>query len=430
MNQVSNKIRELIEYLNYHTKCYDEGKPEISDMEWDIKYYELDKLEKENNGGLAFCSGGSYMLPVYDLPAQVLEKLKNESIEKKSISYLNKNPIAELLVKTHEVDVHGLHNQQNTLENSGDTPYMAFVTDEMTEKIATISEYLVLGEVYTTLKKSDVENFQTKDGVVPLDSMLELCTGLKEYIDKNGFDLNDKKCVKEVAKIGAEYWNKCKSEVYIKQGQSAISDTRDASLIGMIKCAREWDKRKELMLKGININGKEVNIPKECLDFIEPSKEKINRVVGDKYITNEDLLKIDKHLNSLGFKNDEEKANYLAEQAIMITDRNPEADLKLRDLLLACQNNEKQCNTIVYSDGIKDTYNSDGNVNVSKNGVSYTMQISNKEEKTEEKVIKKSPKEELVENLAKIHPKVENVKDNTKQSIDMVQIMQKSNQGR
>ena len=47
MNQVSNKIRELIEYLNYHTKCYDEGKPEISDMEWDIKYYELDNLEKE-----------------------------------------------------------------------------------------------------------------------------------------------------------------------------------------------------------------------------------------------------------------------------------------------------------------------------------------------------------------------------------------------
>ena len=47
MNQVSNKIRELIEYLNYHTKCYDEGKPEISDIEWDIKYYELDKLEKE-----------------------------------------------------------------------------------------------------------------------------------------------------------------------------------------------------------------------------------------------------------------------------------------------------------------------------------------------------------------------------------------------
>ena len=47
MNQVSNKIRELIEYLNYHTKCYDEGHPEISDTEWDRHYFELQKLENE-----------------------------------------------------------------------------------------------------------------------------------------------------------------------------------------------------------------------------------------------------------------------------------------------------------------------------------------------------------------------------------------------
>lgn len=47
MNQVSNKIRELIEYLKYHTKCYDEGHPEISDVEWDKHYFELQKLENE-----------------------------------------------------------------------------------------------------------------------------------------------------------------------------------------------------------------------------------------------------------------------------------------------------------------------------------------------------------------------------------------------
>ena len=47
MNQVSNKIRELIEYLNYHTKCYDEGRPEIPDTEWDRYYFELQKLENE-----------------------------------------------------------------------------------------------------------------------------------------------------------------------------------------------------------------------------------------------------------------------------------------------------------------------------------------------------------------------------------------------
>lgn len=47
MNQVSSKIRELIEYLKYHTKCYDEGHPEISDMEWDRHYFELQRLEHE-----------------------------------------------------------------------------------------------------------------------------------------------------------------------------------------------------------------------------------------------------------------------------------------------------------------------------------------------------------------------------------------------
>lgn len=39
------EIKELIEYLNYHTKKYDEGNPEISDKEWDEKYFYLKELE-------------------------------------------------------------------------------------------------------------------------------------------------------------------------------------------------------------------------------------------------------------------------------------------------------------------------------------------------------------------------------------------------
>ena len=40
-----NKVRELIDILNYHTKLYDEGHPEISDKEWDDLYFELFRLE-------------------------------------------------------------------------------------------------------------------------------------------------------------------------------------------------------------------------------------------------------------------------------------------------------------------------------------------------------------------------------------------------
>lgn len=40
------KIQELIDKLNYHTKLYDEGRPLITDSEWDTMYFELQELER------------------------------------------------------------------------------------------------------------------------------------------------------------------------------------------------------------------------------------------------------------------------------------------------------------------------------------------------------------------------------------------------
>ena len=41
-----SEIRNLIDKLNYYTKLYDEGKPEISDEEWDNLYFQLVKMEQ------------------------------------------------------------------------------------------------------------------------------------------------------------------------------------------------------------------------------------------------------------------------------------------------------------------------------------------------------------------------------------------------
>ena len=40
-----NKIKNLVEELNSHTKLYDQGTPIISDLEWDAMYFELFNLE-------------------------------------------------------------------------------------------------------------------------------------------------------------------------------------------------------------------------------------------------------------------------------------------------------------------------------------------------------------------------------------------------
>lgn len=47
MENNHTEIRNLIDNLNYYTKLYDEGHPQISDKEWDNLYFKLVKLENE-----------------------------------------------------------------------------------------------------------------------------------------------------------------------------------------------------------------------------------------------------------------------------------------------------------------------------------------------------------------------------------------------
>lgn len=49
LDKANNKLEivKLVDKLNYYTKLYDEGKPEISDQEWDDLYFKLIKLENK-----------------------------------------------------------------------------------------------------------------------------------------------------------------------------------------------------------------------------------------------------------------------------------------------------------------------------------------------------------------------------------------------
>ena len=62
-------MQELIDTLNYHTKLYDEGKPILSDKEWDEIYFRLAELEN---------STGTYLpnSPTQKINYQVVNELK------------------------------------------------------------------------------------------------------------------------------------------------------------------------------------------------------------------------------------------------------------------------------------------------------------------------------------------------------------------
>ena len=68
MPDYKNEIKQLVNKLNYYTKLYDEGRPEISDEEWDNMYFELMALE--NQTGIYFEDS-----PTQKVNYQVVNKL-------------------------------------------------------------------------------------------------------------------------------------------------------------------------------------------------------------------------------------------------------------------------------------------------------------------------------------------------------------------
>ena len=122
MNQVSNKIRELIEYLNYHTKCYDSGHPEISDMEWDASYFKLAQLEKE------------YSIYFNDSPTQ-------------SISYEVVNSLEKVVHNHDMLSLEKTKALEEVKDFLGNVPYLAMCKmDGLTCSLKYYDGYLVSAE--------------------------------------------------------------------------------------------------------------------------------------------------------------------------------------------------------------------------------------------------------------------------------------------
>ena len=89
MNNNIQLMQELIEYLNYHTKLYDEGKPDITDAQWDEKYFELQKMERVT---------GVYLpnSPTQKITYQVVNDLKKSQHNHPMLSLAKTKSLEEL----------------------------------------------------------------------------------------------------------------------------------------------------------------------------------------------------------------------------------------------------------------------------------------------------------------------------------------------
>ena len=92
-------MRELIDQLNYYTKLYDEGNPEIDDKTWDTLYFQLQEMERKSSIILANS-------PTAHIDYQVVNKLNKVT---------HSHPMLSLDKTKNEEDVLSLLRNYDTI---------------------------------------------------------------------------------------------------------------------------------------------------------------------------------------------------------------------------------------------------------------------------------------------------------------------------
>jgi len=169
---MENEIRNLIDKLNYYTKLYDEGHPAITDQQWDMLYFQLQKMENES--GIYF-----YDSPTQSVNYQVVNKLNKVkhnhqmlSLDKtKDINVIKsfisgKNYIAMAKMDGLTCSLHYLDGKLISAETRGngiegeDILHNALQVKNIPNKINYKEELIVDGEIICTYK--DFKDFETE----------------------------------------------------------------------------------------------------------------------------------------------------------------------------------------------------------------------------------------------------------------------------
>ena len=164
-----NKIKDLISKLNFYTKAYDEGKPLISDAEWDKMYFELKSLEEET--GIIYPNSPTQSI-TYDVKNELV-KVKHDhlmlSLDKTKdwndfLKYFKDETVVGMLkldgltcsLKYKDGILVSAHTRGNG-EIGEDILHNAMVINNIPKQIPLTEELILDGEIISSYK--DFEEF-------------------------------------------------------------------------------------------------------------------------------------------------------------------------------------------------------------------------------------------------------------------------------
>lgn len=271
---------------------------------------------------------------------------------------LNDTP-ADIATFYHEKGhaFHDTRGQTDAMLRLYQTPDMRVEKNFVTEKVAYTIQCLTLANIGKQCQDAGIETIEINGKKQPLAEIFSQLPELKEEFEKNGFDYNSKESLSRIVNIASKSWDKDYLPAYTQsQFIDEAQDCGSANIMNQIIAAHEHKQILTDMTKNLDIGyGVKIDIPADCVSLMMPPND-FAQSLTSQYTSfspsTDGLLAIDAYLDGLGLKKDKAKDEYIRQQYENIVNRSPDADLKLKELMLNCCN--KDNNMIYYTDNLQE----------------------------------------------------------------------------
>lgn len=297
--------------------------------------------------------------------------------------YIKGNVYAQLSILYHEVT----HRTHAVLDGYDDAPLSIdnrHKGNRLTETVANAVQYLAAAEQYTYLKKNGVDSIQVNGEKRPAEDILEMFvnwnnttynkdgsintteTKLKDYVTKNGFDVNNPQCIRDIVAMSSEAWHAKFISIYNEQGYSNARgysyNNTPSSFTELRYYYKQQDKLydniAQNMLKDVFIGNNTFVDLTHCRDLLDTMTNKDvyelenfeqEHTTGILIPLAYEVETIDNHLESLGLTTDKQKTDYMTDFFEKFSNRIYHNDVTLTNILLTQAAELGAC----YTDGIE-----------------------------------------------------------------------------
>lgn len=341
----------------------------IKSEDFEISTPETESYKKNNFMGTAnaaynYDEQKIYLFQNPNLTPEEIAKLYPNA-NKKTLAFAEGNQIAMEATLYHEAT----HLKHRKYDGLSDLKYPIDIArgDRLTETTAYAVENLYAANKYMELKNRGIKTITLNGKEQPIESILEIWPGLKETVEKNGFNAKDPQSVRNVVECAGKYWKENRQKVYESQHKGMIDQcAKPENMMDTLKHDdKQFDKTAQTMLKEVYIGTNTSIDLTHCQDLLNTmSVENAKTMLKDKPIKSTQTLsygkltEINDYLDSIGIKDDKEKIAYLNDNFEKIVLRSGEHDEKLKAILL--NTSSEKSNTIVYADNLTEKVTENG----------------------------------------------------------------------